>query len=70
LLYDKDKTKYEKTIGKYLGRVVSRFEPFINGFIYGKYTNQETFQAVKQLAAYKDVAIYSEEEFQKLLREE
>jgi len=68
LLYEKDKNKYEKIItGKYCGRVISHFSPFITGFIYGKYIDKETLEAVKQLSAHKDVAIYSEEEFNKLV---
>jgi hypothetical protein len=63
LLYEKDRIKYETILNKYGGRVVSNFGPFINGCIYGKYISSEMLNVVKQLAAHKSIAIYSEEEF-------
>ena len=69
LLYDRDRFKYEKVISNYCGRVISNFMPYVTGVIYGKYIDSVTMGAIKQLATHKDVAIYSEEEFNKLVNQ-
>jgi len=69
LLYDRDRIKYENIINKYGGRVVSQFAPYITGFIYGKFGNSAIVNTVRQLSTHKDVAIYSEEEFNKLVEQ-
>lgn len=69
LLYDRDKTKYENIINRLGGRVISQFAPYITGFIYGEFGDKTILETVRQLSAHKDIAIYSEEEFNKLVEQ-
>jgi NAD-dependent DNA ligase len=69
LLYDKDRAKYEAIINKYCGRVVSSLAPYVTGVIYGIWIDRSVLAAARELSTYKDVAIYSEEEFNKLVNQ-